>query len=175
MNPANLEIKLTQDQILKNNPELGERLATCEPYQLPQYFQFNEITRHVVLTDQQGYRYFLDTEILAAKKIDEEYRSFDPRRNRQLETYISSPPPVLAMNGDLRKQIMVDNREVNSSLTFLEGQFIVDRNPVRTYEGINDHLSAEMEKIEALNNQLLRLNDLNGGGDPLTGLLNGIL
>jgi len=166
LNPANLEIKLTQDQILKNNPELGERLATCEPYQLPQYFQFNEITRHVVLTDQQGYRYFLDTEILAAKKIDEEYRSFDPRRNRQLETYISSPPPVLAMNGDLRKQIMVDNREVNSSLTFLEGQFIVDRNPVRTYEGINDHLSAEMEKIEALNNQLLRLNDLNGGRGP---------
>ncbi len=167
LDPLSLEIKLTQENILRNNPELLGNLATCEWYQLPQYFQFNELSGKVILTDNKGYRYALDPITLIARKIEGEYRSFDPRRDRQLETHISFPPPYMALTGDLRKQVRLDNQEVNTQLTFLDGKFIVDRNPVRVLAGINQRLSAEMVKLEGIYSQLNRLNSLNGGRGPL--------
>lgn len=166
LDPENLEMKLTHDQIMKNNPELGSKLAACEWYQLQQYFQFNDITQNVVVTDNQGYRYFLDIGTLNTKKNEGEYLSFNPRRDRQLETNISFPPPRMSMTGDLRKQIRIDNREVNGSLTFLDGKFMVERDPVRLLTGISEQLTTNKIQMEALNNQLSQLNSTSGGSGP---------
>lgn len=161
LNPETLEIKITQETIFEKNPELKDNLATCEWYQIGQYFQFNEISRQIVLTDNRGYRYFLDPDSLTASKITWEYNSFDPRTTQNFETHISFPPPVMFLRGDLRKQIRINNKEVNPLLTFLDGKFIADRNAPRVAEGIHKRLSANMISLEAIYPKLQKLKALN--------------
>ena len=157
--------------IFDNNPELKGNLAICEWYQIPQYFQFNDITKNVVLTDNKGYRYLLDCETLKAKKTVGEYTSFDSHSDRPFETSVTLPPPNLYISGDLRKQIKVNNKEINPDLSFLDGQFIADRNSARVYEGIQKKLSLYMIQMEKLYPELHRLNSLNNGtGPPWRGL-----
>lgn len=161
LNPETLELKTTQETIFEKNPELKDNLAICEWYQVGQFFQFNEISRQIVLTDKRGYRYFLDPDSLTASKITWEYNSFDPRTTQNFETHISFPPPVISISGDLRKQIRINNTEVDHNLTFFAGKFIADRNAPRVAEGIRQRLSANMISLEAIYPRLLRLKALN--------------
>lgn len=161
LDPETLEIKITQETIFERNPELKDNLATCEWYQTGQYFQFNEISRQIILTDNKGFRYFLDPDSLLASKITWEYTPFDPRTTQNFETHISFPPPVISISGDLRKQIRINNTEVNHNLTFFDGKFIADRNAARVAEGIRQRLSANMISLEAIYPKLQELKELN--------------
>lgn len=169
LDPLTLETKVSQESVFAENPELRDHLATCEWYQLPQFFQFNEITHQLVLTDDKGYRYLLDPVSIKAKRINWEYRSFDPRRDQPFVTSVASPQSPFALTGDLRKQIKVEGKEVNSDLTFLDGQFIADRNPARTVEGIDARLSGYMIRLEAIYPRIVEMNSLNGGAGPSRG------
>lgn len=141
--PGTLDIRASQDSILGINPELTDNLAQCEWYQLKQYFQFNDITGNVTLTDRQGYRYILDTETLKASRVNSEYRDFDPRSDQNLATSVQFPSPSLQLSGDLRQQVVADGKEVNPGLTFLEPKFIIDRNPGRILKSVERKLTAE--------------------------------
>ena len=169
LDPETLEIKVTQETIFEKNPEIKDKLATCEWYELPRYFQFRDISREVVLTDNQGYRYLLDPESLIATKILWEYKPFDPKTDRHFTTAITFPPPTLVLTGELRKQIRVEGKDINPGLTFLAGQFIIDRNPVRIIEGIDRKLSWYMLRMEAIYPDLLELNAMNDGSGPRWG------
>lgn len=164
--PETLEINVPQETIFGKNPEIRDKLATCEWYELPKYFQFNDISRKIVLTDNRGYRYLLDPDSLTTQKVTWEYQPFDPRSSQQLETSIPFPPPYLNLTGELRQQIRVENREVNPGLTFLKGQFIIDRNPARILESVDRRLSGEMVSAEAVYRRIMDLNALNNGRGP---------
>jgi hypothetical protein len=169
LNPETLEVRVTQETIFEKNPGLRGNLATCEWYQLPQFFQFNDISQSIVLTDNQGYRYLLDPDSLLATKIVWEYQPYDPRTSQNFATSITFPPPTLNLTGELRKQIRLDGKEVNPGLTFLDGKFIVDRNPARVVEGIDRKLSWYMLRMEAIYPELLELTAMNNGRGPSWG------
>lgn len=169
LDPETLEIKVKQDDILEKSPELRNNLATCEWYQLPQYFQFNEIKQQIILTDNKGFRYFLDTDSLLTTKILSVYHPLESRYNKPFEKSITFPEPHLYMKGDLRTQIEVEGTILAPDLTFLEGEFIVDRNPARIIEGIDNRLSFMMIKAEDIYPKILSLNSLNGGRGPRWG------
>jgi len=169
LDPEILEIKISQETIFEKNPELKDNLATCEWYQIGQYFQFNEVSKQIIVTDNKGYRYFLDPESLTASKITWEYTPYDPHTNQNFETHISFPPPTINISGDLRKQIKIDNKEVNQELTFFDGKFIADRNAPRITEGIHQRLSAYMISLEAIYPKLLELTAFNDGRGPRYG------
>ncbi len=169
LNTETLEISVTQDSIFSINPEIKDKLATCEWYQLSQYFQFNDITKKVVLTDNQGYRYLMDTESLLAEKVTWEYKSFNPGTDQSLKTNINFPPSSLYLSGELRKQIKVNNKEVNPGLTFLDGKFIVDRDPARVIERVDNRLSWQMIQMEDIFKKIMPLNALNNGSGPQWG------
>jgi hypothetical protein len=111
----------------------------------------------------------LDPESLKASRIPWEYHSFDARRDQPFETSISFQQPYFSITGDLRKQIKVGNKEINPGLTFLDGEFIADRNPARNLEALDRKLSSYMLKMEALYPRIMELNGLNGGQGPQRG------
>jgi hypothetical protein len=166
LDPKTLSIKLTQQTLFKNHPNLMENLTSCEWYEVQRYFQFNGITQQIIFTDKQGYRYALNTASFEISKIENGFRSFEPKWDRQLETHINFPEPSLQISGDLRKQLKISNRPPASELTFLDGKLIVERNPVKLNDGIKNLISSETQKMEIRQKEIARLKTLNGGMGP---------
>lgn len=167
LDPETLEMKTSMEKIYEINPELRGNLASCEWYQYGTYYQFNSVKQQIILTDNKGYRHILDPATLQSSRIEWEYRSFDSRPDRLLETHISFPPPVTSISGDIRKQLRINNREVSPGLTFLDGKIIIDRNPVRQVEGIHIRLYGNMMKLETIYPKIMDLNAMNDGRGPL--------
>ncbi len=171
LDPGTLEIRISQDSIFGRNPDLRNNLATSEWYRLPQFFQFNDITQSVVLTDNKGFRYLLDTSTLEAKRVTWEYKLFDPRYDQIFETSVFFPEPRLTLSGDLRKIIYGKDGILNPDLSFLDGKFLVDRHPERILKKMDSILSANMSEAEVLYSSIIRLNSMNNGNGPSRGSL----
>lgn len=166
LHPETLEINVSQEEIFNQNPDLKDNLAECEWYQLSQFFQFNDVTRKITLTDQKGYRYLMDPESLRAERILGEYIPFDPRTDQNFASHITFPPPVMFLQGDLRKQIVVEQKALNPELSFLNGQFILDRDPSRAIELIEMKLSSTRVQMEEMESKIEALNAINSGQGP---------
>jgi hypothetical protein len=166
LNPETLETDISQDSIFKINPGLRDYLAVCEWYQLQNFFQFNDITGNIILSDREGYRYILDTGTLKASLIDWEYNDFKPDESGYLKSYISIPDPGLSISGDLRRRIKVRNNDINPGLSFLEGQFIAELRPDRIIAGIDGRLSNYMIQAEFLYSSISEINSANNGRGP---------
>jgi len=166
LDPEKLEMKISQEIIFEKNPELRGNLAVCEGYQIPQFFQFNDVTQTIILTDNKGYRYFLNTVTLQAERSEREYTPFEEWGKRPFETYVNLPEPYFSISGDLRKQIRVNGKEVNPGITFLDGEFIAERNPAHLSKGIEDKIIFYSDTEKKLNDRIKVLKALNGGRGP---------
>ncbi|MFH0894785.1 MAG: hypothetical protein V2A54_10145 [Bacteroidota bacterium] len=170
--PKTLEIKITQDKFFEKKPDMKDNLAKCEWYQFNQFFQFNDLTKKLFLSDNQGYRYTVDPNTLVFEKQAETFKMPNEHRDDPFETNIKFAGIDISIDGDLRKQIKVRGKEINSSLTFLDGKFIADRDVPRIFNTINtrfqplkkeyDRLDARKKEMEAANEgKRLRWGDKN--------------
>lgn len=146
LNPKTLEPVVTQEMIFEKNPSLKDNLATCEWYQYSQFFQYSELKGVVLLSDNQGFRYEMNPKTLEAVKMPGDYTMPLERNDDPLEAYSSFDRKDINMAGDLRKHITWQSKTLDSLTTFLEGEFIADRNITRIYTTI------EARKNAAVNN-----------------------
>jgi hypothetical protein len=136
--PKTLEIKTTQDKIVEKNSYLKDNFATCEWYQLGQFYSFSILTNKLIVSDKQGFRYAIDPTSLVAEKLPDDFKFPNASTNTPFETSSEFNQQYLGFEGDLRKQISKQSKPVNPDLTFLDGKFIIDNNLSRVLVAVNE-------------------------------------
>ncbi len=128
LNPLTLEIKVTLEQILEKNPELKDKLAKSEWYSANQFYGYDELEKQLIITDTEGFRYYLNPETLLAEKQIEEIKipTFFP--NRYFSSNVEIDDDYLSFSGDLRNTLTYNNVEINPTISFLNGQLLTDQN-----------------------------------------------
>lgn len=152
-NPKTLEIIVTQDDFFAKNSTLKDNLAKCEWYQYPQFFQFDELTQKLIISDNQGFRYSVEPKTLASTKLPENFKMPSISTDDPFDSYLNFVDEDISLNGDLRKQVKLRSKEINPAITFLDGKFIADRNNLRLYNLLSkefEPIKKEWDRLEAL-------------------------
>lgn len=133
--PKTLEVKVTQEKFFEKNPKLKDALAKCEWYSIDQFFAFNVLTKKILVTDNQGYRYAVDPVALVAEKLPEGY-SMPYKNDRYMDGNGEINLRNISFKGDLRKSIEVNNKTIDNNSTFLEPQFLMNLDVAALYASI---------------------------------------
>ena len=162
--PETLEIKVSQNDFFEKNPNLKNKLTKCDWFKLGQFFKFNELSGMLLISDDQGYSYSVDPSSLVAVKIKPNLKEKTDKPSDIIdvnailaknlpdnmlnhynivgpfETSIAFKEKTMTLKGDVRKQIILGETEVNPEITFLDGKFIADRDTNKENANSNDVL-----------------------------------
>jgi hypothetical protein len=130
-NPKTLEVIATQEQLWKNPSLKNFPLARPSWTELDEYFGFSWGKNQLILTDAQGFSYYLDPQDFSLQKTNEKAeRVFSPTWLSQSEPYGSSYS--LSLKGEHRRVLEMGNKvDSVSHLSFLFGTFVVDNSRER--------------------------------------------
>jgi len=151
--PKTLEIKITQDKITDMNPDLKDNFADCEWYQLKQFFSFSHTENKLIVSDKQGFRYLINPSDLKAEKLSDNFKFPVEHHNNPFENTALFEQQYITFKGDLRKEITLDSKSLNSDLTFLDGKFIIDNNMTRLTRSLNKNYMECKSNCEKLKNE----------------------
>lgn len=151
VDPLNFEIKRTQEQFLKINPELKGKLAVPEYYSISDFYSFDLIEQKPVITDNQGYRYYIDPVSLKAVRTDEDTRIFGHKSYDYFTTSVRIADNYMSLDGELRKKIRYAGKELHNDLDFLEGKFIMSQNFRNLYQKFTDEFKHYKHEFDSLN------------------------
>jgi hypothetical protein len=145
-----LEIKVTQDQILEKNQNLQSNLALPEWYRIPKYYAYDEIREKLIVTDNQGHRYFIDPQNLLAAKISDSFRLPTKTFRDFSDHSLPFKGKRLWLSGSLRKILQLGRRPLAPDLSFLDGKLLVDSNLARVFQ----RLKKQYQHLQQLHNSL---------------------
>ncbi len=169
LNPLTLEKEITQEDIIAKNQQLKDNLA--EPENIADvfnYFNYNFILDKILICDNKGYKYALDTKTLETEKINNETKISTSFIYRYFNTYAELDDADLSLSGDVRKNIEVEfynpksNDEIKSSESFLDGQFIIGNDLVKIFKEIEKKYVNYKSQINVLENKMDSLTSLYG-------------
>lgn len=130
-NPKTLEPIKTWAELSKL-PGLGEIKPARPDWPLiGQYFKVDYDEQKVVLTDEAGFKYYLDPESFEVKKVDVEIRAADWDNNPLTGSGSLPNEKYVSLQGDPRKEISYLQKSSGAEVSFLFGQLFLDFDPIK--------------------------------------------
>jgi len=152
-----LENDLSKEEIFKNCPELINKIVKPEHTEIHNYFGFDPIQNKILITDNEGFKYSLNPESLEINRIDDNREMSSSFSDKYLGTRANYYEYKINIEGDIRNTIFLNSIELNSEISFLSGEIILDKNPTRIFNYLsenNDFYQKQLDdvnaKIEAL-------------------------
>lgn len=149
LNALTLEPVISQEEIFAKNPGLSEKLANPEWYQLKQYFGFDQINNLLILTDIEGYRYLLNPKTLKAEKL-EKGKEIAPFPDKYYTSSVEYKGQSIYPSGDIRKVLEYKSKVLNPELSYIDPQFILERDPKKLYQNANSEINSMQKQVDSL-------------------------
>lgn len=157
--PKTLEIIVSQEKIINENPFLKGNLSEPEWNQMMRFYGFDFYEGKVMVTDNKGFVYYLDPESLKAEKTTESIKDFDYDNTPTTGSVYLDDRNSISLTGNPREHIRFSSIE-DKNITFLHGDFLVSSNMLDVREINPDfaaYSSGEIKELERANDSLSNL------------------
>jgi hypothetical protein len=166
--PRTLDVKITQEEIIKANPFLAGNISLPEWNAIQRYYGFDVLKMMPMISDNAGYVYRIDPVSIKAERTDESVKDFNFDNNCISTSMNIDANTGVNLQGSPRNNISYKGRDIKEP-SFLDGNFLKssniivssDANPkflapyrekINMYDGQIDSLSNILEKIDTVSN-----------------------
>ena len=125
--PKTLDIKITKDDILNANPDLKNNLPNPKYYDLSKYYGFDLKKKMPMISDNNGFIYYIDPKTLKAEKTSKSIERFRFEETTTSTSLDFDKDNHLSLSGSPRNHLRVYSKELNEP-TFLNGNFLFSSN-----------------------------------------------
>ncbi len=127
-NPQTLELIDDQAKLSAEAPLKGFQFAKPAWTQFDAFFAVNLKEKKLMLSDMQGYTYYFDPAAKTLVKTEDKIPNYSWARSAQSNNVYFNSDTAISFNNDKRAKLQLNYNDVNTTLSFLSGQFIVDTN-----------------------------------------------
>jgi hypothetical protein len=156
-NPKTLEVTVSQQQLCTNTQLSTITFAKPKWYDLPHYFSFNYIANKLMVTDMQGYVYYVnpanDSVQKTSDKVGNGIATFSAD-NFTSQSKLDDKRKV-SLDGDNRKTLSINYQpNTKSQLSFLFGKLIADNDDERLATKTRMYIDSLKKNIKQLQDSL---------------------
>ncbi|HEY5535715.1 MAG TPA: PA2928 family protein [Ignavibacteria bacterium] len=145
--PKTLEIKISQEDILKVNPDLRNNLPTTKWYELRKYYGYDIQKKIPMISDNSGYIYYLNPKTLIAEKTTKSIKNFNYEESTTSTSMNFDKESHISLSGSPRNHLRIQSKELEEP-SFLDGNFLFSSNLLNVADANPDFNSPIMEKRE---------------------------
>jgi hypothetical protein len=143
LNLFTLETEISQEDIISKNQDFADKFAKpAQYYEIGNSYGFDEIHKRLLLSDNEGFKYYLNISTLEIDKIGTDIEISNSFGDNYLGSSGNLDNYSLYFEGDIRKNISLNSTIFNHEISFLDGEFILDKNPNR----INQYIKKKHER-----------------------------
>jgi hypothetical protein len=142
---------------ISQKPGLGSlNLAKPEWTNISTYFAFDWELGKIVLTDMEGYHHLLDPNTYAIEKTEREMPDLDFDKDAFENGGEFQKDDPYYLEGEIRKEISFHGKKSGSSVSFLNGEFILDFNPKTQAARVAEMRKSIQDRVTLLQDSLKR-------------------
>jgi hypothetical protein len=151
--PKTLEIKISQEDILKANPYLRNNLPTTKWYELRKYYGYDIQKKIPMISDNSGFIYYLNPGTLKAEKTTKSIKNFNYEESTTSTSMHFDKENYLSLTGTPRNHLSIKSRELEEP-SFLDGNFLFSSNLLNVTDANPDFNSPIVKKKEKKQHEL---------------------
>jgi hypothetical protein len=145
--PKTLEIKISQEDILKANPDLRNNLPTTKWYELRKYYGYDISKKLPMISDNSGYIYYINPQSLKAEKTNKSIKNFNYEESIESTSLKLDKEYYLSLTGSPRNHLRIKSKELDEP-SFLDGKFLFSSNILNITDANPDFKKPFVEKKE---------------------------
>ena len=157
--PKTLDIKITNDDILSANPDLKNNLPNPKYYELSKYYGFDLKKKMPMISDNNGFIYYIDPKTLKAEKTSKSIENFRFEETTSSTSMDFDKDNHLSLYGSPRNHLSVYSKELNEP-TFLDGKFLFSSNKESIWEANPEYYAPIIKRKEKKQHELDSLKEL---------------
>lgn len=163
--PKTLNIIVTNNDILKINPNFANNTPEVKWHELRKYFGYDSEKNVPLVADNSGYIFTLDPVTLKAEKTDKSMENYKYDESNTSTSLNLDVDKHVNLSGEPRKKIRYFSKELNEP-TFLDGQFLLSSVNVNPLESNPEFFAPLTEKINSSGRKIDSLRRLIEGLSP---------
>jgi hypothetical protein len=165
--PKTLDIKISNDDILSANPDLKNNLPNPKYYELSKYYGFDLKKKMPMISDNNGFVYYIDTKTLKAEKTSKSIENFKFEETTTSTSLDFDKNNHIRLSGSPRNHIGIYSKELGEP-TFLDGKFLFSSNKENMWEANPEYYAPLIKSKEKKQHEFDSLKQLleNAEGNP---------
>lgn len=148
--PVTLEVKETQAQLMQKPSLKGIALSKPEWSRIGSFYGFDPVSKRIMISDQQGYKYFLDPSTFAIEKTEADIPDPNWSRNITGNSGELSYEKSVNLEGDPRKLPVYENKKKENGESYLFASYLLDENPLRRAAEVRPYADSLDRRIDSL-------------------------
>lgn len=151
--PGTLDVIITQDKITEMNPVLKNNLSQPDWNALQRFYGFDSYKKMPMVSDNEGFVYYIDPVSLKAEKSQESIKNFDFDNNCLSTSMNTEVNTNLNLSGSPRNNIKYFSKDIKEP-SFLKGDFLKSSNEMTSDQANPSYFAVYRSEIEGYKREI---------------------